>query len=323
MLGLPSFVVVLILPGWLFQRMVAMEMDGIGPFFLALFIAIWIGFIGGIFGALAVRRLRGPTPARRGRAGAVWATVGSRGLLMMVGGVLGSVALARGGVEGGDPEFLLPRWIAGVVLTVLISGEYVRSRMRSLKQTPRGRGWWLFAGGLVLHLLLIASVPVSLFQAWVTFRPEITRGGGQNRRYEGPQEPGLFAQRSLRLQQPESQQATVVVRLWDQGRPRELERRVIRGSTSLEWRLIEGPAPDRALSLKWSQPAATAAEAKPLGLPSGLDLSAVIEPGSIRLEPGAKRRLWIFQDFNQTTSMPAVATPDGAVEVVLEANLSP
>jgi len=98
---------------------------------------------------------------------------------------------------------------------------------------------------------------------------------------------------------------------------------VIRGSTSLEWRLIEGPAPDRALSLKWSQPAATAAEAKPLGLPSGMDLGAVIEPPSIRLEPGAKTRLWIFQDFNQTTSMPAVATPDGAVEVVLEANLSP
>lgn len=49
---------------------------------------------------LALRRLQGPEPERRGRAWALFATAGIRGLLMVIGGTLGSVVLGRGGEEG-------------------------------------------------------------------------------------------------------------------------------------------------------------------------------------------------------------------------------
>ena len=153
----------------------AMDMDGLGPVVLTLFAAVWVGFIGSIFGGLALRRLQGPEPERRGRAWALFATAGIRGLLMVIGGTLGSVVLGRGGEEGGDPEFFKSRWIAGLALTLLLSGVYLRSRRRGVQKPRRGRGWWAFAGGLLLHLVLIAALPVSMFQAWVTFHPEIVR----------------------------------------------------------------------------------------------------------------------------------------------------
>lgn len=325
-LALPSLVLVLLLPGWLFQRMLTFEMEGIGPVFLALFIAVWTGFMGGIFGGLAMRRLQGPEPERRGRAWAVLATAGSRGLLMVVAGALGSVVLGRGGIEGGDPEFLLPRWVAGFAATLLAAGTYLRIRTRSARQARKGRGWWIFAGGILLHLLLIAALPFSLFQAFVTFRPEIVRGGGQNRRYEGPIEPGLFAQRDLRLFLPEQGKVRVVLRLWEDGKPRELGRREIEGSaqgTPLEWRLVEGTAQTRGpktqgLILRWSQPAGPAEEIQPLGLPDSVDLVPVIEPRIVRLSPGMKTNLWIFQDFDQTRPMSAVERPHRAIEAFLE-----
>lgn len=64
------------------------------------FVAVWVGFIGAIFGGLALRRLQGLEPEHRGRAWALFATAGIRGLLMVIGGTLGSVVLGRGGEEG-------------------------------------------------------------------------------------------------------------------------------------------------------------------------------------------------------------------------------
>lgn len=325
-LALPSLVLVLLLPGWLFQRMVGFEMEGIGPVFMALFIAVWTGFLGGIFGGLAVRRLQGPEPERRGRAWAVLATAGSRGLLMVVAGALGSVVLGRGGVEGGDPEFLLPRWIAGFAATLWVAGAYLRARIRRVRQARRGRGWWVFAGGILLHLLLIVALPFSLFQAFVTFRPEVARGGGQNRRYEGPKEPGLVAQRELRLDLPGRGKARVVLRLWENGKPRDLGRREIDGSsqsTALEWRLVEGTEKARGLILRWSPQAGAAEEIQPLGLPDSVDLVPVIEPRIVRLSPGMKTNLWIFQDFDQTRPMSSVTHPDRAIEALVETDPAP
>lgn len=63
------------------------------------------GFLASIFGGLALRRLQGPDPERRGRGWAVFATAGIRGLLMVVSGTLGSVVLGRGGVEEVIPSF--------------------------------------------------------------------------------------------------------------------------------------------------------------------------------------------------------------------------
>ena len=319
---MPSFVILLIAPAWLFQRMMAMEMNEVGPVFLTLFIGVWVGFVAAIFGGLALRRLQGPDPERRGRAWAVFATAGIRGLLMVVGGTLGSVVLGRGGVEGGDPEFLMPRWIAGLILTVLLGGAYLRSRLRSVQKPRRGRGWWALSGGLLLHLALIAALPFSLFQAWVTFHPEIVRGGGQNRRYEGPQEPGLFAQRQLRLKAADGKGTTVVLRFWEGGKPRELGRRVVNEATGLEWRLIDGSGSTQGLSLRWSQPATTPSETWSLALPSGVELAPVIDPQSLTLLPGTRTNLWIFQNFDQVLPMPAEARPDWAVEVLLESGFS-
>lgn len=317
-LSVPSFVVLLIGPGWLFQRMMAMEMNAVGPVFVTLFVAVWVGFLAGIFGGLAIRRLQGPDPERRGRGWAVFATAGIRGLLMVVGGTLGSVVLGRGGVEGGDPEFLLPRWIAGLILTLLLSGAYLRSRLRGVQKPRRGRGWWAFAGGLLLHLALIAALPFSLFQAWVTFHPEIVRGGGQNRRYEGPQEPGLFAQRQLRLKTADGKGTTVVLRFWEDGKPRELARRVVSDATTLEWMLIDGSGSTQGLSLRWSLPATTPPETWSLGVPSGVEFAPVLDPQILTLLPGTRTNLWIFQNFDQALPMPAAARPDWAVEVLLE-----
>lgn len=317
-LSVPSFVVLLIGPGWLFQRMMAMEMNAVGPVFVTLFVAVWVGFLAGIFGGLAIRRLQGPDPERRGRGWAVFATAGIRGLLMVVGGTLGSVVLGRGGVEGGDPEFLLPRWIAGLILTLLLSGAYLRSRLRGVQKPRRGRGWWAFAGGLLLHLALIAALPFSLFQAWVTFHPEIVRGGGQNRRYEGPQEPGLFAQRQLRLKTADGKGTTVVLRFWEDGKPRELARRVVSDATTLEWMLIDGSGSTQGLSLRWSLPATTPPETWSLGVPSGVEFAPVLDPQILTLLPGTRTNLWIFQNFDQPLPMPAAARPDWAVEVLLE-----
>jgi hypothetical protein len=317
-LSVPSFVILLIGPGWLFQRMMAMEMNAVGPVFVTLFVAVWVGFLASIFGGLALRRLQGPYPERRGRAWAVFATAGIRGLLMVVGGTLGSVVLGRGGVEGGDPEFLLPRWIAGFILTLLLGGAYLRARVRGVRKPRRGRGWWAFAGGLFLHLALIATLPVSLFQAWVTFHPEIVRGGGQNRHYEGPQEPGLFAQRQLRLKTADGKATTVVLRFWENGTPRELGRREVNEATALEWRLIDGLGSTQGLSLRWSQPAITPSETWSLALPSGVELAPVLDPQSLTLLPGTTTNLWIFQNFDQTLPMPSAARPDWAVEVLLQ-----
>ena len=318
-LAVPSLVLVLLLPGWLFQRMVAFEMEDLGPVFLTLVIAIWTGFVGAIFGGLAVRRLQGTDPGKRGRGWAVLATAGSRGLLMVVGGALGSVVLGRGGVEGGDPEFLLPRWIAGFAATLLLAGAYVRSRIRGARKPRKGRGWWAFGGGLLLHLLLIAALPFSLFQAFVTFRPEVVRGGGQNRRYEGPKQPGLYAQRELRLERSDSGKTTVIVRLWENGKARELSRRDVTGAADLEWLLIVPPGDSGALTLRWSRPETTTPEEWPLALPAGADVAPVLEPRILRIEPGSRTRLWLFQDFERTTPWPEDATPDRAIEVQLEA----
>ena len=317
-LALPSFITVILLPGWLFQRLIAFEMEGIGPVFLALVIAIWVGFLGSIFGGLALRHLQGPEPEKRGRAWAVFATVGSRGLLMVVGGALGSVVLGRGGVEGGDPEFLLPRWIAGMAVTLVVAWAFVRFRLRRVRLARRGRGWWVFGGGLLLHLLLIASLPFALFQAWVTFRPEVVRGGGQHRKYEGPQEPGLYAQRELKLIQKEGQETTVILRLWEKGAPRELGRRSVRGDATLEWRLVEGPAPTNSLSLKWSLPATPPMDPVVLSVPPGKDLGPVLEPRILHPRAGTRTNLWIFQDFDSGALPPAGAAEDHAIEVLLE-----
>jgi hypothetical protein len=317
-LSVPSFVVLLIGPGWLFQRMMAMEMNAVGPVFVTLFVGAWVGFLASIFGGLALRRLQGPDPERRGRGWAVFATAGIRGLLMVVSGTLGSVVLGRGGVEGGDPEFLLPRWIAGFILTLLLGGAYLRARLRGVQKPRRGRGWWAFAGGLLLHLALIAALPVSLFQAWVTFHPEIVRGGGQNRRYEGPQEPGLFAQRQLRLKTADGNATTVVVRFWENGTPRELGRREVNEATTLEWMLIDGSGSTQGLSLRWSLPPTTPPETWSLVVPSGVEFAPVLDPQSLTLLPGTRTNLWIFQNFDQALPMPSTARPDWAVEVLLQ-----
>lgn len=317
-LSVPSFLIVLILPGWLFQRMIAFEMQDIGPVFLTLVVAVGVGFFGAIFGGLALRRLQGPEPEKRGRAWAVFATAGFRSLLMLVGGALGSVVLGRGGVEGGDPEFLLPRWIAGMALTLVVAWAFFRSRVRRVRQVRRGRGWWVFGGGILLHLLLIASLPFAFFQAWVTFRPEIVRGGGQHRQYDGPKEPGLYAQRELKLVQENPQETTAILRVWEKGKPRELARRTIRGAATLEWRLVEGAAPTNGLTLKWTQPASPAFEPVSLALPAGSDLAPVLEPRTIQPRPGIPTHLWIFQDFDRIAPLSTESTPDRAVEVLLE-----
>lgn len=322
-LSVPSFALVLVLPGWLFQRMVSFEMEGIGPVFVTLLAAVWAGFVGGIFGGLAVRRLQGTDPGSKGRGWAVFATTGSRGLLMVVGGALGSVVLGRGGVEDGDPEFLLPRWIAGFAVTLWLAGAYVRSRIRRVRKPRTGRGWWVFGGGLLLHLLLIAALPVSLFQAFVTFRPEVVRGGGQNRRYEGPSRPGLYAQRELRLGPADSVKTTVVVRWWEKGKPRELARREVPAAATLEWLLIAAPGDSNRVTLRWSQPATPTPQEWPLELPAGADLAPVLEPRIIILRPGDRTGLWIFQDFDRPTPMAPDATPERAVEVILEARSAP
>lgn len=318
-LSVPAFVILLILPGLLFQRMIAMEMGSVGPLFLTLFIAIWVGFLGGIFGGLAVRRLKGPEPERRGRAWAVFATAGVRGLLMVVGGALGSVVLGRGSVDGGgDPEFIQYRWWLGLIVTLWVSGLYVRSRIRRLNQPARGRGWWVFAGGLLFHLLLITALPFSMFQAFVTFRPEVVRGGGQNRRYDGPRDAGLFAQRSLRLDQANSQDATVVVKLWEKGQPRELGRRQVLGPTTLEWKLIESVGSTNGLGLQWSSSDKAVAETWPLGLPSGKDLIPSLDPRILHVPPAMKTNLWIFQDFDQVKPLSGLSKPEWAVEVLFD-----
>ena len=295
-----------------------MEMNDVWPVVLTLFIAVWFGFRGAIFGGRALRRLQGPDPERRGRAWALFATAGIRGLLMVIGGTLGSVVLGRGGEEGGDPEFFKSRWIAGLVVTLLLSGVYLRPRLRGVQKPRRGRGWLAFAGGLLLHLALIAALPVSMFQAWITFHPEIVRGGGQNRRYEGPKEPGLFAQRQMRLKPVAGKPTTVVLRFWEHGKPRELGRRVVDDASVLEWRLIEGPGSTQGLSLRWSKPASTPAETWPLALPAGVELTPVLEPQSLTLHPGTKTNVWIFQNFDQPLVIPAITSPDWAVEVLLE-----
>ena len=103
-LSVPAFGILLITPGWLFQRLMAMDMNGLGPVVLTLFAAVWVGFIGAIFGGLALRRLQGPEPERRGRAWALFATAGIRGLLMVIGGTLGSVVLGRDDESEGTPH---------------------------------------------------------------------------------------------------------------------------------------------------------------------------------------------------------------------------
>jgi hypothetical protein len=167
-------------------------------------------------------------------------------------------------------------------------------------------------------LALIAALPVSLFQAWVTFHPEIVRGGGQNRRYEGPQEQGLFAQRQLRLKTVDGKGTTVVLRFWEAGKPRELGRRVVNDATALEWRLIEGSGSTQGLSLRWSQPATIPSETWSLAVPSGVELAPVLDPQNLTLPPGTKTNLWLFQNFDQALPIPAGAQPDWAVEVLLE-----
>lgn len=318
-------ILVLLLPGWLFQRMVGFQMEGVGPFFAALFIGVWVGFLGSVFGGLGVRRLQGPAPDRRGRAWAVLSTAGARALLMVVTGALGSVVLGRGGEDGGDSEFLLPRWIAGFAATLLLATTYLRARIRAARRVRRGRGWWVFGGGMLLHLLLIAALPVSWFQAFVTFRPEVVRGGGQNRRYEGPKEPGLYAQRDLRLNLPERTRATLVLRRWDAGTPKELDRREVIGGAPVpvEVRLFEEPSKDKALSLRWSQPAKASETTWPLALPPKSDLIPLVEPRSIRLGVGLKTNLWLFQDFDQVLPLPSSARPDHAVELLVETAPAP
>jgi hypothetical protein len=238
---------------------------------------------------------------------------------MVVGGALGSVVLGRGSVDGGgDPEFIQYRWWIGFMVTLLVSGLYVRSRIRRLNQPARGRGWWVFAGGLLLHLLLISSLPVSMFQAFVTFRPEVVRGGGQNRQYDGPRDAGLFAQRSLRLDQAHSQEATVVVKFWEKGQSRELGRRRIQGPTTLEWKLIESVGSTNGMGLQWSGSDKASAETWPLGLPSGKDLIPWLDPRIHHLPPATKTNLWIFQDFDQVIQLSGPSKPEWAIEVLLD-----
>ena len=324
--ALPSFLLVLLLPGWLFQRLVAFEMEGVGPVFLTLFIAVWVGFLGGILGGLGVRRLRGPEPARRGRGWAFFASSGSRALLMVIAGALGSVVLGRGGEDGPDPEFLLPRWIAGFGATLLVAALYLRARLRALRTTHTGRGWWVFAGGMLLHLGLIAALPVSLFQAFATFRPEVVRGGGQNRRYEGPKVPGWYAQRSVKLVPPAgSSTVTVSLRWWESGQPREVARREITGgdTIALEWHLLEGPEANSKLSLRWMGTGKTAEATWPLELPPGVDLTPAPGPTSMRLASGQKTNLWIFQDFDQVHPEGPEARSARAADILIESRPSP
>lgn len=319
MLSVPAFVVILVVPGFLLHRLIGMEMGNIGPWFLTLLVGVWVGYLGGILGGLAARLLKGPEPDRRGRSWALFSTVGVRGLLMVVVGALGSVVLGRGEFDGGgDPQFVQHRWLLGVLATLGATGLYVRSRIRRSGQPARGRGWLVFTGGLLLHLLLIAALPVSMFQAFATFRPEVVRGGGQNRRYEGPREAGLFAQKTLRVQQAPSQEASVILRLWHDGHPRELGRRKVTGPTTLEWKLIEGEGSASGMRLRWSSSDQVPAETWPVGLPTGKEL--VPSPGSAvhHQPPSTKISLWIFQDFGQWAPMSNLSKPDWAVEVMIE-----
>jgi len=319
--AVPSFLLVLLLPGWLFQRLVSFEMEGVGPIFLTLFIAVWAGFVGGILGGLGVRRLRGPEPGRRGRAWAFLASSGTRALLMVVAGALGSVVLGRGGDDAPDPEFLLSRWIAGFSATLLVAGLYLRARLRALGTARTGRGWWVFAGGMLLHLGLIAALPVSLFQAFATFRPEVVRGGGQNRRFEGPKVPGWYAQRSVKLIPPAgSPRVTLSLRWWQAGEPRELGRREVIGPEPipLDWHLVEGPEADAKLSLRWMGTGKTPEATWPLELPTGVDLTPVPGPTRLRLDGVQKTNLWLFQDFDQAHAPAPGARPARAVELVIE-----
>jgi len=323
--GLPSSILVLVLPGWLFQRLVAFEMEGVGPVFGTLFVAVWAGFVGGILGGLGVRRHQGPEPLRRGRAGAFLASTGSRALLMVVAGALGSVVLGRGEEPAGEPEFLWPRRIAGLAATLLVVGLYLRARHRALGRARAGRGWWVFAGGILLHLLLIAALPVSFFQAFATFRPEVVRGGGQNRRYEGPREPGSYAQRPLRLVVPEGVRVRWILRLWEGGTPRELDRWEVDGQTvvPLEWFLLEDPANPGELRLRQAGPSASHQRSWPVGLPTGADLAPVIEPATLRIQGGSKTNLWLFQDFSDSVPLGPEARPARAIELRVESEARP
>ena len=110
----------------------------------------------------------------------------------------------------------------------------------------------------------------------------------------------------------------MVLRFWENGKPRELGRRVVNDASALEWRLIEGSGSTQGLSLRWSKPAITPAETWPLALPAGVELTPVLEPQSLTLNPGIKTNVWIFQNFDQPLVTPAIASPDWAVEVLLE-----
>ena len=98
----------------------------------------------------------------------------------------------------------------------------------------------------------------------------------------------------------------------------ELGRRVVNDASALEWRLIEGPGSTQGLSLHWTKPATTPLETWSLALPPGVELTSVLEPQSLTLHKGTKTNVWIFQNFDQPLVTPTSASPDWAVEVLVE-----
>jgi hypothetical protein len=55
-----------------------------------------------------------------------------------------------------------------------------------------------------------------------------------------------------------------------------------------------------------------------LVVPPRADLAPVLEPRILKTGAGPRTRVWLFQDFDRVTPLSDDATPDRAVEAVLE-----
>lgn len=314
-LALPTIPLIVALAVGLFHQLMEGPEEEAGPMLLGLFGMSWLGFIGGIFGAVSLRRMRGPEPAYRGRALALISTAGVRATLLATALAFAAVSVGSW-IQGGGPGVEFKAVQAGWWIGLLLVGWYVGSMVRRVKRPANNAGWGAFASGLIFHFLLVFAVPTAMASAFFSLHQPNFNGRPQNR-VHGASVNGLYATREVLLNLPASPETPVTVRLWENGRTKDIVSLNLSGTVRYRWMLSETPMGGH--NLAWSQVRkGGAAESRELDLPPTLDLIPAGDRLNLAVEKGKTEKVWLFLPYDEAAMRRSSnPSPEWAVELVV------
>lgn len=310
LLAIPAGVVLAIA---LFHQLLNGPQDEAGAILLGLFGASWLGFLGAIFGAVSLRKMRGPVPEYRGRVFALISTAGARAALLAIALAFAAIPIGSW-LGGGGVEFKIVQscwWVGGMLVA-----WYVGAMIRRAKRPAMNRGLGALFSGIAFHLLLIFTVPTMMAAAFFSMQPP-QFNGRQSHRNGGSTMTGLYATRDVRLSLPQSPETPVTVRLWENGQGKDIASLTLSGSIGYRWMLSQSFS--GAHTLAWAPVRnGGASESRQLELPSDLDLLPAGDRLNLAVESGKSANVWLFVPFDQAVrNSPAGKAPDWGVELIV------